>query len=103
MPIYEYKCGACDQIFEYMQRISDDPKSECERCGGALEKLISNTSFQLKGGGWYKDLYSSPKPETAKNGSSDGGSKSSESKSDSGGSSESKPAKSDAGTAKASS
>jgi putative FmdB family regulatory protein len=83
MPIYEYKCGACDQTFEYMQRVSDAPKSECEGCGGALERLISNTSFQLKGGGWYSDLYASPKPDSAKNATGSA-------KTDSGGSSEPK-------------
>lgn len=62
MPTYEYKCKACGNEFEYQQRISDPPKSECEQCGGALEKLISRSSFLLKGSGWYKDLYSSPKP-----------------------------------------
>jgi putative FmdB family regulatory protein len=62
MPTYEYKCKACGNEFEYQQRISDPPKSECERCGGTLEKLISRSSFLLKGSGWYKDLYSSPKP-----------------------------------------
>jgi putative FmdB family regulatory protein len=62
MPTYEYKCKACGNEFEYQQRMSDPPKSVCEQCGGALEKLISRSSFLLKGSGWYKDLYSSPKP-----------------------------------------
>jgi len=43
--------------------MSDPPKRKCEACGSqALERLISQTSFQLKGSGWYKDLYSSAKP-----------------------------------------
>lgn len=71
MPTYEYRCKACGNEFEYQQRISDPPKSECEQCGGALEKLISRSSFLLKGSGWYKDLYSSPKPA---GGSSEGAS-----------------------------
>ena len=70
MPTYEYKCKACGNEFEYQQRISDPPKSVCEQCGGTLEKLISRSSFLLKGSGWYKDLYSSPKPAS---GSSEGG------------------------------
>ncbi len=65
MPIYEYGCQACGKTFEYQQKISDAPKQICEECGGALEKLISQTSFTLKGGGWYSDLYSSPKPKAA--------------------------------------
>ena len=65
MPIYEYRCKKCGKTFEYMQRMTDAPKKKCEACGAsALERLISNTSFQLKGSGWYKDLYSSAKPST---------------------------------------
>src|SRR5690242_17354025 len=63
MPTYEYKCSSCGKEFEYQQRMSDAPKDVCEACGGKLERLISRTAFQLKGGGWYKDLYSSSKPE----------------------------------------
>jgi putative FmdB family regulatory protein len=64
MPIYEYKCKACNREFEYQQRMADPDKTDCEACGeSALERLISRTAFQLKGSGWYKDLYSSSKPE----------------------------------------
>jgi putative FmdB family regulatory protein len=62
MPIYEYGCDSCGNTFEYMQSMSDDPKTVCESCGGDLRKLISATAFHLKGGGWYKDLYASNKP-----------------------------------------
>ena len=82
MPIYEYKCKACDREFEYQQRMSDPDKTECEACGAsALERLISRTAFSLKGGGWYKDLYSSSKPS---GGGGDTGSGSGSSSSDSG-------------------
>ena len=64
MPVYEYQCKTCHQAFEYQQRMSDPDKTECEACGGALERLISRTAFTLKGGGWYKDLYASAKPES---------------------------------------
>ena len=65
MPIYEYKCKACNREFEYQQRMADPDKTDCEACGeSALERLISRTAFQLKGSGWYKDLYSSSKPES---------------------------------------
>lgn len=65
MPTYEYRCNACGREFEYVQRMVDDDKVTCEACGkDALEKLISRTAFQFKGGGWYKDLYSSAKPES---------------------------------------
>ena len=63
MPIYEYGCKACHREFEYEQRMSDPEKTVCEACGGELERLISRTAFSLKGSGWYKDLYSSSKPE----------------------------------------
>ncbi len=46
-----------------MQRMSDDRKTVCEECEGALERIISQSAFHLKGGGWYKDLYSSTKKE----------------------------------------
>jgi putative FmdB family regulatory protein len=59
MPVYEYQCKACHQEFEYQQRMSDPDKTTCEVCGGSLDRLISRTAFQLKGSGWYKDLYSS--------------------------------------------
>ena len=84
MPIYEYKCKACEREFEYQQRMSDPDKTDCEACGAkALERLISATAFHLKGGGWYKDLYSSSKPE-AKSSESSSSSSSSSSGGDSG-------------------
>lgn len=62
VPVYEYACKKCRKQFEYEQKMSDAPKKKCEACGGQLERLISMTSFQLKGSGWYKDLYSSSRP-----------------------------------------
>lgn len=54
MPIYEYKCSECGHSFEQLQKISDKPLHTCQECGKKqLVKLISNTSFQLKGTGWY--------------------------------------------------
>lgn len=57
MPIYEYECRACRKTTEAMQKFSDAPLAECPDCGGQLKKLISNTSFVLKGTGWYKTDY----------------------------------------------
>ena len=80
MPIYEYECQKCG-TFEMTQRITDEPLAKCPTCKGKVKKLISNTSFQLKGTGWYITDYArkgkdAPKTE---NGAS---SSSSESKSD---------------------
>ncbi len=59
MPIYEYECPACEEVIEVQQRISEDPLSTCPDCGGEVKKLVSMSSFHLKGGGWYSDGYSS--------------------------------------------
>lgn len=74
MPIYEYQCTKCEKQFEYMQGMSEPPKKKCEACGGKLERLISSAGFILKGGGWYKDLYASPKPGSADAGEGGGSS-----------------------------
>jgi len=57
MPIYEYKCHDCGKQIEKMQKVSDEPLTKCDSCGGTLEKIISLSGFQLKGGGWYKTDY----------------------------------------------
>jgi putative FmdB family regulatory protein len=63
MPTYEYQCSACQHEFERDQRISEAPVKKCPKCGKQKAKrLISRTSFVLKGGGWYGDLYGSVKP-----------------------------------------
>lgn len=53
MPIYEYRCDQCGHQLEVIQKFSDDPLEMCAQCQGHLSKLISQTSFQLKGSGWY--------------------------------------------------
>ena len=60
MPVYEYECTSCGKHTEAMQKFSDPPLAECPDCGCGLRKLISNTSFVLKGSGWYADGYSAP-------------------------------------------
>ena len=63
MPIYEYACEACGHTFEEWQKMSDPPVKTCPKCKKKkVQKLISQTAFQLKVSGWYKDLYSSSKP-----------------------------------------
>jgi len=61
MPMYEYRCEACDKQFELRQKFSDPPATACPDCGGAVAKLISSASFALKGGGWYKESYGGAK------------------------------------------
>ncbi|MDF1564304.1 MAG: zinc ribbon domain-containing protein [Deltaproteobacteria bacterium] len=57
MPIYEYRCEQCEEEFEVSQRITEDALTEHEGCGGPVKRLISRTSFALKGKGWYSDHY----------------------------------------------
>ena len=57
MPVYEYRCDACNVQFELRQKFSDPPADKCPKCGGAVRKLVSTVSFSLKGGGWYGDGY----------------------------------------------
>ena len=68
MPIFEYRCTACDHLEEVLQKHSDPAPEVCPHCGKkkTLHKEISATSFQLKGGGWYKDLYASSSKKDAK-------------------------------------
>ena len=62
MPIYEYECKACGHRMEAIQKISDDPLTDCPECSqGQLKKLISAAGFRLKGGGWYETDFKSGK------------------------------------------
>src|SRR5262249_4003643 len=66
MPTYEYRCQACSHELEAFHSIKDAPLTDCPVCHQPrLERLISLTTFQRKGGGWYKDLYSSSKPTSS--------------------------------------
>jgi len=59
MPIYEYECTTCGKVEEIFQKFSDKPLVKCQQCGGKLHKLISHSSFHLKGTGWYVTDYAS--------------------------------------------
>ena len=80
MPVYEYECQKCG-TFETTQRITEEPLSKCPTCKGKVKKLISNTSFQLKGTGWYVTDYARKGKDAPK--TENGASSSSESKSES--------------------
>lgn len=62
MPIYEYECEECHKVTEQWRSISEEPLTTCPVCQGQMKKLISSSSFQLKGGGWYADGYSHKQP-----------------------------------------
>lgn len=55
MPIYEYQCESCGHALEKLQRMSDDPLTDCPDCGEpSLRRLVSAAAFRLKGAGWYE-------------------------------------------------
>jgi putative FmdB family regulatory protein len=67
MPIYEYKCKKCGKEFEMFQGIADPVAKSCRFCKGPVHKLMSLSSFHLKGSGWYATDYSGKKaPATEK-------------------------------------
>jgi putative FmdB family regulatory protein len=67
MPLYEYECAKCNQVYEIMRKFSDAPLTECPTCQGPLKKLISLSSFALKGGGWHNvDYKKSAAPSSSK-------------------------------------
>jgi putative FmdB family regulatory protein len=68
MPIYEYACSDCGKHFEIFQKMSDDPLTKCKICGGKVNRLISQCSFQLKGSGWYATDYKRGGATSAGNG-----------------------------------
>jgi len=72
MPIYEYECSQCHQLSDALQKVNDPPPETCPHCGAqrTLSRLLSRTSFVLKGGGWYADLYSSNKSKPSEGGDS---------------------------------
>jgi len=66
MPVYEYVCEQCDNHIELMQKITEEPLKTCPYCKGQLKKMISSTSFVLKGTGWYATDYASGKNSSPK-------------------------------------
>ena len=94
MPIYEYECTKCGNIEEALQKFSDKPLARCAHCKGKLTKLVSQSTFHLKGSGWYVTDYAKKSKDSAKPSKKETQSKSAESKS-SGSGSDSKKAASD--------
>jgi len=93
MPLYEYRCEACEHQFEVIQKFSDARIAVCPKCAsGPVVKLLSSPAFQFKGTGWYITDYA--RKDGAKSGSTDADEKPSESKPSESKPSESKPAES---------
>jgi putative FmdB family regulatory protein len=65
MPVYEYKCENCGREFELFQRMSEPAAKTCKFCQGPVKKLISRTTFHLKGSGWYVTDYGGKKAPPA--------------------------------------
>src|SRR5204863_2126222 len=91
VPTYEYECDACHRVFEVRQRITEEPLTTCEACGGTVHRLLSAAPFILKGQGWYvtdypsesrKKAMESDKPAAKSDGAKSDGAKSDGAKSD---------------------
>jgi putative FmdB family regulatory protein len=53
MPLYAYRCKACDNVFEKHQRMTDEPWKQCPVCAGEVRRMISNVGVVFKGAGFY--------------------------------------------------
>src|SRR4051812_29032671 len=92
MPLYEYECENCGDLFEVIQKFSDEPLTQHEKCGGKVHRLLSAPALQFKGSGWYVNDYAkggNSSKESSKKGDSAPASSSSSSDSSSGDSSKS--------------
>jgi len=66
MPIYEYECTKCGNVEEVLQNFSDKPLTKCQSCAGKLNKLVSQSTFHLKGTGWYVTDYANKSAKAQK-------------------------------------
>lgn len=57
MPIYEYQCDDCGALIEAFQKMSDEPLTVCEKCGGPLHKVLHPVAIHFKGSGFYTTDY----------------------------------------------
>jgi putative FmdB family regulatory protein len=85
MPIYEYRCKSCGHELEKLQKMSDDPLTDCPQCDKPeLNKLISAAGFRLSGSGWYETDFKSGNKKNLSEGKSEGKSGKSQGKKDAG-------------------
>jgi putative FmdB family regulatory protein len=71
VPLYEYECKDCHFRFEKLQRLSDPPPPKCPECGGKVTQLMSTSSVQFKGSGWYATDYARKSSTPASEGTSE--------------------------------
>lgn len=57
MPLYEFKCSKCKNVFEIIQNNNTNREAKCPDCGGISYRIVSNGAFRLKGDGWYQTDY----------------------------------------------
>ena len=81
MPLYDYRCHKCGEVFEVMQKFSDEPLRQHEGCGGELERLLSPPALQFKGSGWYVTDYGRNGSANGKAAGNNGSAESSDTKS----------------------
>ncbi len=72
MPIYEYECSQCKEVFEIFHKIDEECKAACPKCLGPAKKLISATNFVLKGSGFYVNDYPSKSRQDGKRAEKEG-------------------------------
>jgi putative FmdB family regulatory protein len=82
MPIYEYECSRCKEIFEIFHKIDEDCKVACPKCLSPARKLISATNFVLKGSGFYVNDYPSKSRKDGKKAEKEGTEKGTSTKSE---------------------
>jgi len=80
MPIYEYRCPDCEQIFEEWQKDFEERQVPCPVCGNLSDRIMSNTTFVLKGTGWYVTDYAKKGASAPSNGNGNGSASKAESK-----------------------
>jgi putative FmdB family regulatory protein len=76
MPLYEYKCDKCGNLFEVMQKFADEPLKTHQDCGGTVHRLLSAPALQFKGSGWYITDYAKSGGAAKNSSSSEGNGKS---------------------------
>ncbi len=73
MPLYDYRCHKCGEIFEVRQRFSDEMLTVHEGCGGKVERMLSAPALQFKGTGWYVTDYARNGKSPSTNGKAENG------------------------------